>query len=164
MINVLNTIRKLERHAIWLEDLTHPNEIMKYGREKGIESAVYRFIGDYFGKPTIIKVGMTDSLPHLERIYRQAWYLPTWTTLPNSASGSDMRNTNEQEFGGNLDRNNIMVEIFNATGFSKKDIAQMENTLMGEHRRSHGILPAGNKRYSFAAELGSSFEVHFDES
>lgn len=149
----IRDILALPRHIIRLQTLNHADEILQYCKRNQIRWYAYEFRF----KQSVIKYGYSMSGLDGERVYRQAWYIPGWATIPTSHSGADMQNIikkNPQHFK-NIHKDDVELVIYDLTGYCfysnwdngiKQEVKNVEALLMENHIEQFGKLPPGNER------------------
>ena len=155
-------------YRINLINASDPKYITQFFKKNNIEKSVYRFTYDVLGHNTTMKYGQSIAEKSVEngilgeRVYRQARWAPGWGKIfkgpnktmqdyPSSTNGNEMEKLIANYFPG-IDKNDISIEIYDLSGFTKKKVKQIETWIMGEHNRAHGFLPPGNVAYNKNAE------------
>ena len=118
-------------------------------RKMGVQSYVYAFY--HFDK--IMKYGVqydSNDKTFGERIYRQAFHIPGWPTVPSKKSaGNDMLDIIKHF--PNINKNDVRIQIWDMTGYPREnaddykfEINQAERQFIKEHIEKFGFKPIGN--------------------
>lgn len=118
-------------------------------KSAGIESYVYAFMCN--GK--IMKYGVQyecDDDTFGERIYRQAFHIPGWPSIPSKRSaGNDMLDI--IPFFPHINKNDVTIQVWDMTNYprasaydTKFEVNQVERQLIKEYTKVHGSRPVGN--------------------
>ena len=139
---------QVPQYIIDCSTLTHAREIRQEMREAKVRLYCYAFTY----KSEILKFGEQhkwDPTTYGERIYRQAWHIPGWPTMPKSSSGSDMLDI-IQNFP-NISKNDICIMIWDMTNYPQASLANpsfevrsLERQLIKAYIDEHGKKPVGN--------------------
>ena len=139
---------QVPQYIIDCSTLTHAREIRQEMREAKVRLYCYAFTY----KSEILKFGEQhkwDPTTYGERIYRQAWHIPGWPTMPKSSSGSDMLDI-IQNFP-NISKNDICIMIWDMTNYPQASLANpsfevraLERQLIKAYIDEHGKKPIGN--------------------
>jgi hypothetical protein len=118
-------------------------------RKMGVQSYVYAF---YYYEKTM-KFGVqydSNTKTFGERIYRQAFHIPGWPTVPSKkTAGNDMLDIIKY-FPG-INKNDVKIQIWDMTDYPREnindykfEINQVERQFIKEHISKYGFKPIGN--------------------
>ena len=134
---------------IELVTLIKASEIRSIMKKAGIKFYCYAFVY----KSTIMKFGESHtwkSTTYGERIYRQAWHIPGWPTVPLSLSGDDMLDI-IKNFPG-IHKADCWIRVWDMTDYPLTtvtdpayDVKALERQLIKEYcEQNNGERPVGN--------------------
>jgi len=139
---------KINTYRIDLYKLLTAKEIRQAMKSAGIKRYVYEFIH----KTETMKYGIQyewDPTTWGERIYRQAWHIPGWPSVPKSSSGSDMGDI--IQFFPSINKNDVSIRIWDMTNYPSSyisdkafEIKALERQFIREYEDKHKRRPIGN--------------------
>jgi hypothetical protein len=118
-------------------------------RNINVKNYVYAF----FHKETLMKYGVQydcDNDTFGERIYRQAFHIPGWPSVPSKKSaGNDILDI--ICYFPNINKNDITIQVWDMTNYPransnnpKFEVNQVERQFIKEYIKLHGSRPIGN--------------------
>ena len=146
-------ISSLPTITIDLVQCKHPAEIKGLMKAIGITRYCYAFIHNTI----VMKYGQSSDNDWIrgsygERIYRQAGFIPGWSTqrAPGSA-GDDMLDVIPHF--RNPNKNNVSIKIWDMTNYPfavasdpRHELTQVEDQLIDNYVQTYGYTPVGNIR------------------
>ena len=152
---MLINIPELTSWKITLGKLNKASQIKQIMKMKGITAYCYSFVAVDGKIETILKYGQSGDNDwrrgsYGERIYRQAFHIPGWSTQPSpNSAGNDMLDI-IKHFPG-ITKDDVYIQVWDMTnhpfsvkGDPRHELTILENQLISNHIAQHGVQPIGN--------------------